>query len=394
MFLGSLTGLAGTYLALVMLLLVSRIPAVERVVGQDGLVRWHKRLAPWPISLIAAHAVLLTIGYGDAAKTGPLAEVGTLIRTFPNMVTATIALVVMLAVAGVSVRAVRSRIRRERWWTFHLLMYVALALAVPHELALGPSFVGHPLTRWVWGAVWLATAGSVLVFRVGVPVMRSVRHRVEVVEVRPEGPGVVSVILQGRDLSRLPVAGGQFFEWRFLTRGMWWQAHPFSISAMPRPPHLRLTIKTVGDFTAGVAQLKPGTRVAIEGPYGSFTTRARRRPEAAFIAGGVGATAVRALMEELPPRSHPVVVLRASGVEDLVLADEIEALAARCGGSVHRLVGSRHRVSLQEIARLVPDLAQRDVFISGRESFVLDVADMAKDLGVAREALHYEVYSL
>jgi hypothetical protein len=45
-FLGSLTGLVGTYLALLMVLLVSRIPAIERVLGQDGLLRWHRRLAP------------------------------------------------------------------------------------------------------------------------------------------------------------------------------------------------------------------------------------------------------------------------------------------------------------------------------------------------------------
>ena len=48
-FAGSLTGLVGTYLALVMVLLVSRIPFVERVLGHDGLLRWHRRLAPWPI---------------------------------------------------------------------------------------------------------------------------------------------------------------------------------------------------------------------------------------------------------------------------------------------------------------------------------------------------------
>ncbi len=53
-FAGSLTGMIGTYLALMMVLLVSRIPVIERVLGQDGLLRWHRRLAPWPISLLVA----------------------------------------------------------------------------------------------------------------------------------------------------------------------------------------------------------------------------------------------------------------------------------------------------------------------------------------------------
>ena len=44
---------------------------------------------------------------------------------------------------------------------------------------------------------------------------------------------MVSVILTGRHLDRLPVSGGQFLLWRFLTPRLWWQAHPYSMSALP-----------------------------------------------------------------------------------------------------------------------------------------------------------------
>ncbi len=274
MFLGNLTGLAGTYLALVMVLLVSRIPVVERVLGQDKLLASHRRLAPWPISLIVAHAVLLTFAYAEAARTGVFGQIGAFIRSYPDMLTATIALVVMVAVAITSVYSIRRRLRREMWWAVHLFMYLALALAFAHEIALGPSFVGHPLTRFVWSLLWASSAGLVLVYRFGLPLVRTFRHRLEVVEIHPEGPGTVSVICRGRHLDRLAVAGGQFFEWRFLTKGMWWQAHPFSLSARPRPPFVRITVKGIGDYSSAVARLRPGTGVAIEGPYGAFTTHA------------------------------------------------------------------------------------------------------------------------
>src|ERR1019366_849260 len=283
-FLGSLTGLAGTYLALVMVLLVSRVPAVERVLGQDGLLAWHRRLAPWPISLISAHVVFVTIGYAQTAKTGFWHEFGVLTNTFPQVLPATIGFFIMVAIAVVSIRAIRQRIPRERWWALHLFMYLALAISFAHVIVLGPSFVGHPLTQLLWIAIWLATAGLVLTYRIGLPIMRSMRHRLEVVEVREEAPGVVTVICRGERLERLAVSGGQFFEWRFLARGMWWQAHPFSLSALPRPPYLRLTVKVVGDFTAAVARLRPGTRIAIEGPYGAFTSPHRERQKAALIA--------------------------------------------------------------------------------------------------------------
>ena len=394
MFIGSVTGIVGTYLALMMVLLASRMPALERMLGQGGVIHWHRRLAPWPIFLIVTHAVFLTLSYAEAAKRGIWSEVGVIVNTFPNMVTATVALGIMVMIGVISIRQIRLRIPRENWWLIHLTMYVALAISFAHEVALGPSFVRHPLAQYAWTAAWLLVAGIVLVYRVGFPVYRSLRHQLRVVEVKREGPEVVSIVLKGRDLDRLAIAGGQFFEWRFMTSGMWWQAHPFTVSALPQPPFIRLTVKGVGDFSRQIATVSGGVRVAIEGPYGSFTKHASKRNLVLLVAGGIGVTAVRSLLEDLPPRSRPVVVLRASRAEDLALVDEIEALARFRKGVVHLLVGSRHDVALESMVTLVPDMVKRDVFICGSDDFVRAAVTIAQRAGVPPEALHQEAYSI
>jgi predicted ferric reductase len=395
-FAGNMTGMVGTYLALMMVLLVSRIPFIERVLGQDGLLRWHRRLAPWPISLLIAHAVLLTAGYAQAARTGPWHEAGTLLLSYPDILTATVGLALMCLAGVISVRAIRRRVRREVWWTVHLYLYLALAISFAHVIVLGPSFVGHPLTRVVWSAAWAGTAGFVLAYRVGLPVLRSLRHRLRVAEVWPEGPGVVSVICQGEHLDRLPVSGGQFFFWRFLTRDMWWQAHPYTLSALPQPPYLRLTVKGLGDHSAALARLKPGTAVAIEGPYGVFTRHSQQRSRVLLIAAGIGVTSVRALLEDLPRGAEPIVVLRATRHEDLVLKAEIAELVRRRGGQLHELTGSRARAAIDQysLRRIVPDLFERDVYVCGPEGFVTEIVELARWLGVPDEAIHHEAYAL
>jgi ferredoxin-NADP reductase len=206
----------------------------------------------------------------------------------------------------------------------------------------------------------------------------------------------VSVILRGRQLERLPVSGGQFFFWRFLTPSMWWQAHPYSLSALPRPPHLRLTVKSVGDRSGSLARLRPGTKVAIEGPYGAFTRHAQQRPRALLIAGGIGVTALRSLLEDLPKRSAPVVIVRASSEADLVLRQEVGELVRHKRGELHEIVGGRDRVRLDErtLARMVPDIVERDVYICGPEGFVADLVQMVKYLGVADESIHHEAFAL
>ena len=395
MFLGNLTGLSGSYLALVMVLLVSRIPFVERTLGQDGLLAWHRRVAPWPISLIVAHVVLLTVAYAQAARTGAFQEIGTLVNGFPDMAIATAGFGILCAVAVISIRTIRQRIRRETWWALHLFMYLALALAFAHEIVLGPSFVGHPLTQLIWSVAWAATAGLVLVYRIGLPVFRTLRHRLVIDQVRSESLDVVSITLKGRHLERLAVSGGQFFEWRFLASGMWWQAHPFSISARPQPPFLRLTVKSVGDFTSALALLPVGTRVAVEGPYGAFTSHVLRYRKVVLIAGGIGVTAIRSLLEDLPKGSRPIVVLRASDESQVILRDEVTELVTYLGGKLHVMLGSREDVPVEQLGKLIfRDVAKRDVFVAGSEDFVTAVVEMLPRLGVPKEAVHAEIYAL
>jgi ferredoxin-NADP reductase len=207
---------------------------------------------------------------------------------------------------------------------------------------------------------------------------------------------VVSVICSGRHLDKLAVAGGQFFCWRFLTPRMWWQAHPYSLSALPQPPYLRLTVKGVGDHSAGLAKLRPGTKVVIEGPYGAFTRHAQQRKRALLVAGGIGVTALRSLLEDLPRNSAPVVVLRATSAEDLVLAKEVAELVRYRHGRLHEVVGTREQADFDDkaLARLVPDLRDRDLYVCGPEGFVTGVVELAKRIGVPDEAIHHEAYAL
>ena len=166
---GRVTGLLGAYLLMILVVLVARLPAVERVAGHDKLLALHRRIAPWTLVALVAHAVLITAGYAAEARTGVLHELWRLLTQYPGMITAGVGLI-LLTVAGLtSVRHARRRMRHETWWAVHLYTYLALALAFSHQIATGRAFVTHPLAQAFWIALWLATAGVVLVYRVGCP---------------------------------------------------------------------------------------------------------------------------------------------------------------------------------------------------------------------------------
>lgn len=392
---GRMTGMVGTYALLLVVLIVGRLPLLERVVGQDRLVRWHRLLAPWSLVLLVVHAVLITLGYAQAAHDGALHQTWVVVTSMVGMLGATVGLGLLVAAAMTSVRIARARMKYETWWVVHLYSYLALALSWSHQLATGAPFAGHPFARAFWITAWLATAGVVLAYRVLLPTWRSLRHNVRVVAVREEAPGVVSLICEGRGLDRLPVSGGQFLQWRFLRRGLWWQAHPYSLSAVPSDRYLRVTVKDLGDHSRGLRSIPIGTRIAIEGPYGAFTKDAMVTRHALLVGAGVGSTPLRALLEDLPAESHAVVVLRASTQQELVLAGEIEAMVATRGGHLYQLVGSRTEWPLdaRQLARLVPDIRSRDVFVCGPEGFMGSVLDSAVQLQVPAPQLHHEDYA-
>ncbi|HLI16392.1 MAG TPA: ferredoxin reductase family protein [Acidimicrobiales bacterium] len=392
---GRLAGLAGAYLLLVMVLLMARIPAIERAVGQDRLARWHRRVGLWPLALITVHALCITLGYAQAARTGFWSQVWTFLTSYPDVLAATVAFGLLVLVGVASVRFVRRRLRYETWWVVHLYVYLALALAFAHQLATGAPFVGHPLARWVWSLAWAATAGVALAYRVGLPLWRSLYHRLRVVGVQAEAPGVVSIVCAGRHLERLKVEGGQFFLWRFLARGLWWQAHPYSLSALPRPPYLRVTVRALGDHSRSLATLAPGTPVAIEGPYGVFTGERRVGERVLLVGAGVGVTPLRAILEDLPPTVDVVVLLRATRREDLPLHEELSRLVEARRGALHEVIGPRQAVRLdaREIRRLVPDVVQRDVYLCGPEPLVGRLEKALHRLGVREDRVHRERFA-
>jgi ferredoxin-NADP reductase len=311
---------------------------------------------------------------------------------YEGMLGAIVSLALLIFIAGLSIRAARRRMSHEMWWQVHLLTYLALALSFSHQIATGASFVHHPLARLAWMLLWVSTAGIVLICRVGLPAWRTAYHGLRVVKVIPESDDVISLVVKGRRLERLAVSGGQYFQWRFMARGLWVHAHPYSISALPHPPYMRVTIKALGEHSSAAARLKPGTRIAIEGPYGAFTKHALTGRRVALIAAGVGVTPVRALLEDLPAGADPVVLLRASSEEDLLLGEEVRELTRAYGGRVVGAFGSRRHVALDPhtLRAGIPDLAERDVFICGPEAFTRTVVHAARRAGVARARLHVE----
>ncbi|MFJ1709339.1 ferric reductase-like transmembrane domain-containing protein [Kitasatospora sp. NPDC088346] len=390
---GRITGLLAGYAAPVLLLLMARIPALEREVGADRLARWHAFGGRYLVSLVTVHVLTIVWGYALTDGRGPLAEGVDIVFHQPEMIKASLGTLLFLGTGAVSARAARRRMPYELWYYLHLATYLAVALAFGHQIATGADLGDGP-ARLAWYALYLGTAAALGWYRLAVPWLRDRRHRLRVVEVRPEAPGVVSVFLTGRRLTELRAEPGQFFRLQFQAPGLRWAANPYSLSAPPHPDFLRFTVKDLGSHSAAVAALRPGTPVRAEGPYGAFTARLHRQPRVPLLGAGVGITPLRALFETLP--GDVTLVQRARRPEDLLFTAELAAVAARRGGRVHALTGSRAEVGdLREaLRRLVPDLAGHEVYLCGPEPMAEEAVRALRAAGVRSDRIHRESFAL
>jgi predicted ferric reductase len=391
---GRILGLMAGYGVVVLVALMARLPPLERGVGADRLARWHAMGGRYVVTVIVAHAVLITWGYAVTAHEGLINEAGTLLMSYPDVLMATVAGVLFIGIGLVSARAARRRMSYDTWYYLHFYTYLAIGLAFSHQFADGDSFAGDLKARFAWSALYVFVGLLVLWYRLVSPVRNAFHHRFHVVGVRRESADVVSVYIGGQNLDELQAEPGQFFRWRFLDRRLWWSSHPYSLSALPRPDVMRITVKDRGDHSRALAGLQPGTRVLAEGPYGAFIPQRTGR-RVLLLAGGVGITPLRAMFAMLP--APVTLIYRASRPEDVVFAGELEAIAHDRGGTVHYLLGSRDQLgvdplSAEQLSQLVPGLHRHDVYLCGPAGMTGTAIRALRDAGVPRRRIHHEKF--
>lgn len=404
---GRLTGLLASYLLLLQVFLMARIPAVEQSFGQDALTRTHRWVGFSSFNLMLVHIGLITLGYAAGSSAGLWGTIVDFTVNYPGMLLAIAGTAAFFMVVFTSFKAARAKLRYESWHLIHLYAYLGVGLALPHQLWTGQDFLSSPAATVFWWTLYALCAGSVIVFRLVRPTVRSLRAGLRVADVRYENDSTITVTVRGRHAADLQAAAGQFFQWRFL--GMKGQtcAHPYSLSAAPLGEQLRFTAAIVGDGTRDLTKLKRGQRVMVEGPYGRMHAGAAVTGKSLLMGAGIGITPMRALLEDvaLTP-GDTTIVQRFSTEQDQVLHEEISALAGQHGAMFYTLGG--HRVAdrsswlpqsysrlsdVEALLTICPDVRERDVYVCGAPGWMQAVETACRKAGVPPQQIHIEHFS-
>jgi len=347
---GSLLGVIAAVLMMFQVLFMSRFPLFEKGFGRDVIVEVHKKVGFWSFWLILAHALFVIVGYNIADDANPWTSLGVLTWQLRFAILGT--LLLFIAVIFLSIRKIKARLSYDAWYWWHLAAYLGAFITVPHQIFLGGSFLGSPvimhvpgigsvsLTALFWLGLWTITFGAVVIWRFLVPIVNYFKYDMRVAAVEPDGARGVNLVVTGKNLDRLGTKAGQFFNWRFLDSPGALKANPFSISMPPTNDQLRVAVRVVGDGTERIAQLKPGQRVFVEGPYGRISGDLRTGRRMLMFGAGAGVGPMMSLLadQEWAP-GEAILVTRENVEEDTMMEADIQRLVNERGLVWKRLIG-------------------------------------------------------
>lgn len=396
--LGRLSGLIAQFALLLQLLLISRAPFIERPFGFDKLNLLHRWVGYTIGLLMIGHPLLLTYGAAKAKNISLLVQFTDYLQNRANVFNAYLGVVLLLMVIVSSYAIVRKKVRYETWYIPHLLTYVAVTLIFLHQIRAGDLRTAAPWMYWL--SLNIVVAASVVLYRFVRPLWLFAAHQFRITSIHQETGNVWSLTISGRQLHRFHFQPGQYANLRFLDRRRWWQSHPFSFSTGPNNQHLRFSVKASGDYTQTLATLTPGTPLILDGPLGQFVLTRAQRDKVLLIAGGIGITPIRSLLDD--PRMtgrEPVLLYACRTAEDIALKSELDELAQQGRLRVHYILSEPTPayesgfLDTEKISRLVPDFFERDVFLCGPPLMMKAVIKKLRRNGVPGRHIHYERFS-
>lgn len=408
-FFNRVLALAGTSLLMIHLILVARIPWIEKTFGLDKLTGAHKKLGKPLMYILAVHVMLSVIASQVQESTSFLGAFFDLILGYQDLLIATVSFLLMLAVTLTSIQIARRRLKYETWYLIHLTSYIAVLLAIPHQLNFGTDFLAEPILNSYYIALYVFVLVNVVWFRSLSTVIRSYRLGLKIAKVEPAGNNSSSIYISGNNLGKLGIKSGQFFMVRIMTRRDFWRPHPFSVSSSAKDSFLRFTIGNRGDDTARIQVVKPGTRVVLEGPYGVFTEVKRTKQKVTLFAGGIGVAPIRSLAKELATVPGDVTIIyRVNSENDAALVGELEEIAKAKGHKLHVLSGQRssrtpwlpkelgdsqNKPDYGILAELAPDIADSDIYICGPTPWVDSLNKTMSKLSIPKHQIHIEGFA-
>ncbi|WP_028998301.1 benzoate 1,2-dioxygenase electron transfer component BenC [Azohydromonas australica] len=221
-------------------------------------------------------------------------------------------------------------------------------------------------------------------------------------EVRQLSPSTLSLTLKDESLNKLAFLPGQYVNLQVPGSS---HTRAYSFSSLVRDGEVSFLIRNVpGGLMSGylTGQAKPGDRMTLTGPLGTFYLREIKRP-LLLLAGGTGLAPFTAMLEKIAAdgSSHPLhLIYGVTNDADLVDMDKLEDFAKRipnftfaaCVASPESSYPNKGYVT-NHIQPAHLHEGEVDVYLCGPPPMVEAVSHFIRERGIQPASFHYEKFA-
>ena len=210
-----------------------------------------------------------------------------------------------------------------------------------------------------------------------------------------------------RSPHKLAFQAGQYLEWTLGldhadSRG---NRRYFTVASAPTEESVRLGVKfypASSAFKRGLSAMEPGDTIYASQIAGSFTLPADPDAKLAFLAGGIGITPFRSMLQYLLDRNEarPITVLYGAETgQDIAYREVLDAADRELGiRTIYAVAKGAERghypgyIDARLVRKAIPDYRERTFYISGPQAMVKALRQVLRKMGVHRSRIKVDFF--
>ena len=393
------------------LILSARPKRIESSFGLDRFYQFHSLMAVIAIVIAFTHKLLQERTFSESFQT-KLGDAAIVIFIIASV----LALVFMIDTLVRIIKPLQAlRVFAQKMnlgkYNMHVILHnlnvVAVVLVFIHVMLSYSA--SNPFVK----AVYILYSGTAIGFYLYHKVIRRyfLNRKFVVEQVHAESSSISTLILRPEVGEVFPYLPGQFGFLRILSDGISAEEHPFSISSQPSDKkHISVTVKSLGDWTVGVRNIKAGSKATLDAPYGRFSPlKYDCENGIVLIAGGVGITPMLSIVRYFYQNDKSQKLMLFWGVNDqkeIICGSEFQAFQEEMQNFTFIPVlakdesyeGEKGYVTEEKLEKYINlngyNLQELQYFICGPAVMQTSILKSLKLMGVNNKNIHYERFSL